>query len=1079
MITPQQLLNEVGFKQYSAMVRFKYDRENTSLGAEKLAEMVRAIPGSTRVSTVSLDKAQGIAIFTVKLISSKPPKQAFVAFKENALNRFKGMLLSVEVGAGTIEVKGDFIVKESKNNLKSYIGLLLESGLLLEVSIEELRRQFVECDPPKIAADVFEQIVQTCENKSNYATWMCKKVADGLIPAADFPGWHDLFQFFDRYKQRFQKKDINQVKTAADIEAFKQDYEQAKEAVNQKKAGGAKKEELEPCQLGKLKTSDGKSWKVYKVGKGQYSLERKIGSGAGWCTVSSQNMFDNYLNRGGHYYIFVNVEHPDKEKYQIHYESDQLADISNNTPDKAQRFIVEFYKYLEQVDHKPIPADIKQAERLLQQREEAAKKLDGMKLPEGLDYIDLRGGGKLYPVKDSYTTLTIALMLRDLVGFSREIVIPAAEVLMKSPGSAAVLTVGNTKDIVARSRGTYLGSLSGILPRHATADVNLPQATEENYEAYQDAALKIGAHIGGEVAVRCDKCLPKLETFKFKEDAARKGYRFSKETLRSGQAVRALKELEGQGFRPYGIASGEENDTLVCVSNEVRPIALCNDKFVCSTGYYINSCENSQEIDQYIKCVKFLGTNPERIEPDLRHDEGLGMTCLKRWIELGRWQGILQALRNTKQIEGVDVNKLVVAEISSELWNLAGRLTISLDVGEKAYAIYKPGDISKVLLASEHGMCKQWHPANHPFSSDEVVTQTAFRQFGFDLPTLVTVFQQLHIQMPPALEKIASRARGVNTQNVLKVLQNNLNNFQEREIPLFQYDRGWRQGRQYTVDGNGIYDTWEQLGPAIAESSPQYWTQINQKVAGAQNCRADIFLFFNRGNERRAWNGVVRLINDHNQVIWYARRYGDGQGLQWTIRDIDPDQWTDAGQFEGNYVAPQPEPERQPRQRRPRVQIPVGIPQQGGEQQPAQQGNLGELNVFRQQSQHSDELYVVPNNALVQALRTAGFTNLAADHERLGNDRWNAVIYRACHHRAATTEYVALIYGGAQTMVAGYPQNHAAGEVGVNSMRWRNLTRELDNSIATFGQCRDICRERHIPLPQAIEGWLVYRGEAQ
>ena len=69
MITPYQILKESGFAQYTAMVRFHYNRENTSLGAEKIAEMVRAIPGATRGSSGSLDKEHGIGIFDVRVIS--------------------------------------------------------------------------------------------------------------------------------------------------------------------------------------------------------------------------------------------------------------------------------------------------------------------------------------------------------------------------------------------------------------------------------------------------------------------------------------------------------------------------------------------------------------------------------------------------------------------------------------------------------------------------------------------------------------------------------------------------------------------------------------------------------------------------------------------------------------------------------------------------------------------------------------------------------------------------------------------------------------------------------------------------
>lgn len=106
MITFDQLLLESSFYQYKAVVLFKYNREGDStMGAEKLAEMVRAIPGVTRVSTASLDKEKGIAIMDVKLISQKPPKDAFIALKKNTLKKFAGSIVSVKVGAGTIEKK--------------------------------------------------------------------------------------------------------------------------------------------------------------------------------------------------------------------------------------------------------------------------------------------------------------------------------------------------------------------------------------------------------------------------------------------------------------------------------------------------------------------------------------------------------------------------------------------------------------------------------------------------------------------------------------------------------------------------------------------------------------------------------------------------------------------------------------------------------------------------------------------------------------------------------------------------------------------------------------------------------------
>lgn len=117
-----EILTEAGFRQLSATCRFRYDKENSSLGAEKLAEIVRAVPGATRVSTVSLDRQNGIAIYTVRLITSKDPTEAFKLFKRNILDRFGKWIKSVEIGQGTIEVKDAFItVSENLNNLKNKI----------------------------------------------------------------------------------------------------------------------------------------------------------------------------------------------------------------------------------------------------------------------------------------------------------------------------------------------------------------------------------------------------------------------------------------------------------------------------------------------------------------------------------------------------------------------------------------------------------------------------------------------------------------------------------------------------------------------------------------------------------------------------------------------------------------------------------------------------------------------------------------------------------------------------------------------------------------------------------------------
>lgn len=1061
MITPYQLLQESGFSQYTAMCRFTYNRDNTSLGAEKLAEMVRAIPGSTRVSTVSLDKDKGIAIFNVKLISSKTPKEAFISFKENALKKFRGMLLSVEVGAGTIEKKGDFIVQESKQPLKqthlgNYLGQLLEEGLLLEVSIEELRRQYVECDPPKISAEIFEQIVQAAENKSNYATWLCKKIVDGLVPVEDLGGWHDLFQFFERYKQRFQTKDINQVKTAENIQNFKQQYEQAKEAVENKKAGGAKKEELDPCQIGTIKTSNGKTWKVYKTGKGQYDLERKIGSGAGWCTVSSEHMFNHYLDRdGGNYYIFVNKENPDKEKYQIHIESNQCANIQNNTPQLAQRFIIQFYEFLKEKEGKEIPERIKRAKEEL---ETVVKSWDEIKnnppVKDDYPHQDLPSGGKLYRLLASVPNT--ALLFRDMNIAKDEENLTLAQDIVRRPNCCVLKAHDGTVDLLLKHthyNGDHIASCLG----NEFGTENLPRCTESNLQDYRQAAAGMNATLNRDVEIRNDKDLPTLESFKWKEADTRTGYRFP-----AGSRVdRALLELQNKANEPFrrnqieNIALNQE--VLACIDTNFSGLTIISngEDYMVPAGWN-NSAGN---VDRLVKIVKFLGINLD--EPQ----KSQNFKRLHTWLQVGRWQGILEALKNTVDVPGIDSSKIVVAN-AQKLMPLC-----QYPVGNECYAVYATGDISKVYIIT-NGYTYLWSPSNYPVSIYGTCTrQASFTEIQAIKPRdFGTIYQHLGMTPPGPIEKLMGRVKPGDRPSVLQFLRARQDQFQHKSIPLHNYTRGWRAGTSYTVDANGIYGTWEQIGPLIQQSSPDWYNRIVGHLANYQGHRIDAFIYFDHDSPRHAWSCIIRAINPRtNRVDWYVRRYGDGEGVQWMVRTPQPEERALAGDpGEANYVPLEPPQARAPRQRR-------------GQEQPAAPAVPApevapevreQLNQFRRQSNNSPEAYTIPANRTQELLPALGFTNLNP-----GQDR-NVVVYRAYEHRGQTT-YVALIYGNGQTIVAGYPQNPTTAVAAACSQQWRTLTRQLDNSVRTFQQCHDICQELHIALPVAIQGWLVYRGAHQ
>ena len=1087
MITPYQLLQESGFAQYTAMVRFHYNRDNTSLGAEKIAEMVRAIPGATRVSTVSLDKEHGIGIFNVKIISMKPPKEAYQALKQNALERYQGLITGVEVGANTIETKGDFIIKEnlrnlSESNLGQYLGQLLEEGLLLEVSIDELRRQWVESG--KMDEETFNQVVQASNNQSNYATWLVKKVGTELINTEDLHLWSEIFTFFDRYKQRFQKKDINQVKTREDITAFIEDYNNVKDAVENQKSSGMNKsdaEKTDPCLLGKFKTSDGRKWTVYKTKPGQWKEERKIGSGTNWCTVASQHYFDSYLQRDPNpaYYIFINQKNP-KEKYQIHYNSDQFKDKYDREVNREEDWALEFLEYLKERDGRTeVTPRTREAIQRKEDRKAAAKDLqqETRSVAPSLK-VSEDDGNTVYKLDQNSnilgkgSVLDIAKLFVEVLSFSEDKALRFAERVNRWRDFGCLLKLSDGSfDIVKKDYQHELGS-SPDCEMHL--DSKLPKATEDNIRVYTDAANYLGASINPEVLIRTNKDLPSLDKFLVKSEGNQKVYKV-------GSTRNYYKALLQAGIGKYTLTS-LRGDILIYEGPEMPP--SCRDQYVCV------SAENGSLIDVY------PGQSPDELDRLYKFYEnlkklgfdfitGAEQSPSKTLNRAVFWhnQGGLEGVKQKIQAEAEDApegfpqgSKVGKSNTIKTILKLFTGYTEANGLGSNPVGFFTT-DFSNYLVAFGARIC-HWHLGNRDIVAlHSIATQKDIYEMKIDPEVLARFCQYFNADLPPALEKILARRRGGEHAiiNVLKLLRHGLQQRSLRPVslPIYRDRRNGNPYRVYTI--NGMYGTWEQIGPSIRESSPQYWAQINSVIRNHPEATADALIYFNQDNPRHTWNAVVRLV-ENNIVIWYARRWGNGEGTQWNMRDVPEDiRVTVEGEpaIQNNFTAPEPpaprRAARQPRQAQaaqPAAPAPELTPEQ---QQQIQQSRI--------QTQNAEEAYRFDAQHAQQGLAALGFTNISQELAGQPNNLVQAVVYRAHPHRGNTT-HVALLYANnANTVVAGYPQNPTLAAAENCSTVWRRLTQQLDNSVRTFQQCHDICQELHIPIPPAIQGWLVYRGQ--
>lgn len=93
------ILSEIELLQYRALIRVKYNPDYTMT---EIADMIRALPEVTIVTNVSHDEQAGIAVYSVKILTTKTGTEAYETLKQNAITKVPD-IQKLEVGAKTIE----------------------------------------------------------------------------------------------------------------------------------------------------------------------------------------------------------------------------------------------------------------------------------------------------------------------------------------------------------------------------------------------------------------------------------------------------------------------------------------------------------------------------------------------------------------------------------------------------------------------------------------------------------------------------------------------------------------------------------------------------------------------------------------------------------------------------------------------------------------------------------------------------------------------------------------------------------------------------------------------------------------
>jgi len=95
-----RIIEQIQFKTYEGMIRVLYEDGES----EDLAELLRALPGVTTVTNAGQSEEMSTMTFKIKIITQKEGEEAFELFKNNAMDKYPG-IIKIETAKETIQEK--------------------------------------------------------------------------------------------------------------------------------------------------------------------------------------------------------------------------------------------------------------------------------------------------------------------------------------------------------------------------------------------------------------------------------------------------------------------------------------------------------------------------------------------------------------------------------------------------------------------------------------------------------------------------------------------------------------------------------------------------------------------------------------------------------------------------------------------------------------------------------------------------------------------------------------------------------------------------------------------------------------
>ena len=195
------------------------------------------------------------------------------------------------------------------------------SESLLEATASEIRDKYYQDVPEQDYKQLIFADPTSNPNKDKmgkYGKWILTLYKQGKLKTGDIPELRDSLTYFDRFKGKLEKKDINQYHSVHEL------YGTIKQFTKDPNQATSKSDELRKMkQQGAEKVYEDGVWLVIVPHTEQAAC--LYGKGTKWCTAATgdDNMFKYYNEEGR---LYININKKTGRKYQFHFESRQFMD---------------------------------------------------------------------------------------------------------------------------------------------------------------------------------------------------------------------------------------------------------------------------------------------------------------------------------------------------------------------------------------------------------------------------------------------------------------------------------------------------------------------------------------------------------------------------------------------------------------------------------------------------------------------------------------------------------------------------------------------------------------------------------